>query len=172
MKLNLKPSKTEIKGQLRIHRQLTGGQYDLMLKYIHELLGVFNEINQKKKNDQLINDFQLWIKFREIYLNIKINFYKTSESLKNATQEWMKIYLSLYHVDNISVYIHIFSSHLHEFIDLHGNINLFNCEGLEKLNDYSTLEFYRATNKKGKKTNQMLHHRLRVLYFENKFGAF
>ena len=117
-----------------------------------------------------INDFPLWSRFGEIHSRIKENYYKTSETLKNDTHEWMKMYLCLYHVDNVSVYMHIFASHLHEFIDLYGNINLFNCEGLEKLNDYSTLEYYRSTNKKGKVTNQILHHRMRVLFFENNYG--
>ncbi len=38
--------------------------------------------------------------------------------------------------------------HLHEFVELYGDVNLFNQQGLEKLNDQTTTQFFRGTNKK------------------------
>ena len=49
LKVNFKPNKTEIKGQLKIHRQLTGGLYNLILKNMTELLPLFDEIRFLKK---------------------------------------------------------------------------------------------------------------------------
>ena len=34
-----------------------------------------------------------------------------------------------------------------EFIERHGSINLYNCQGLEKLNDISTQFYQNSTNK-------------------------
>jgi hypothetical protein len=47
---------------------------------------------------------------------------------------WFKLFRSYYHGDVVTPYIHIFVSHFHEFLELHGDLNLFNQEGLEKLN--------------------------------------
>ena len=48
--------------------------------------------------------------------------------------------------------MHIFVAHLHEFKSINGAINSFNIQGLEKLNDLTTSQFFRATNRK--KTNK------------------
>jgi hypothetical protein len=164
--LNLTPNVREKNSKISFHRQFTGGEYIDLMKNIEHFTPIF----ELKKQTDLISDKQLWIQFYSIYSKIKAFSYKTAESLANDTHEWMQIFLQLYQSDRITPYIHIFASHLHEMIDRHGNFNLFNCQGLEKLNDYSTLEYFRATNKKGNVTAQILKHRLRIAFLEEITG--
>lgn len=80
----------------------------------------------------------------------------TSELLKNKTHEWFKLFRSYYHGDVVTPYIHIFVSHFHEFLEMHGDLNLFNQEGLEKLN-FDVRQIYRkSTNKKEGYIDQIL----------------
>ncbi|RNA40268.1 hypothetical protein BpHYR1_045704 [Brachionus plicatilis] len=57
--------------------------------------------------------------------------------------------------------IHAFCSHVHQFQKFHGDINLFNLQGLEKLNDQTTIQYFRASNKREKKIEQLIQRRLR-----------
>jgi len=46
-------------------------------------------------------------------------------------------------------YIHAFSNHVPEFIQLYGNLISFTQQGLEKINNVSTKQFQRASNHRG-----------------------
>lgn len=61
--------------------------------------------------------------------------------------------------------------HLPDQVDLIGNINYFSAQGLEKLNDLTTTEYFLATNKSYKNHSfimQMLQRDLRLSYNTNK----
>lgn len=60
--------------------------------------------------------------------------------------------------------MHAFVSHLHEFVHLYKDINAFNCQGLEKLNDLSTGQYFKGTNKQDTALHQMLKKRNRMEY--------
>ena len=45
-------------------------------------------------------------------------------------------------------YMHILTDHYHEFIKIHGSVNNFNIQGLEKLNNLTTQEVMGASNKR------------------------
>ena len=65
-------------------------------------------------------------------------------------------------------YIHSLQKHVPEMIEKYHNINLFNIQGLEKLNDLSTTYYYSSTNKKNSgKTYlmQLMEKRNRIEYF-------
>jgi hypothetical protein len=47
-------------------------------------------------------------------------------------------------------------------IQVHGNINLFSMQGLEKLNDSSTISFYSSTNKHEDFITQLMNKRNRL----------
>ena len=42
--------------------------------------------------------------------------------------------------------MHAFAMHLSEFLTLYGNISKFSQQGLEKLNDLTTIHFQHASN--------------------------
>ena len=47
------------------------------------------------------------------------------QNIKFQTSEWLKTFLLVYQKSNVTPYMHIFVSHLHEFVYLYGEINLF-----------------------------------------------
>lgn len=68
---------------------------------------------------------------------IRIKFIKnepvlTFELLKIKTKEWLMLYKSIYLEKDITPYMHILTSHFHELMEIHGDLNLFNQEGFEK----------------------------------------
>lgn len=61
--------------------------------------------------------------------------------------------------------MHIFSSHLDEFVKIHGDVNKFNIQGLEKLNDITTIQYHKSTSKHPKLyLKQLLNKRNRIEY--------
>ena len=63
---------------------------------------------------------------------------------------WLYSYMPFSHTldSTLSPYLHIFVYHSKELLELHGNINLYNTQGLEKLNSTQTSTYFRSTNKK------------------------
>ena len=72
--------------------------------------------------------------------------------LKRTTREFMELFFSCYDKSFVTPYLHIFVAHLHEFKQIHRTVNNFNIQGLEKLNDLTTMQFFKQTNKR--KTNK------------------
>ena len=52
----------------------------------------------------------------------------------------------IHQAKDVTPYIHAFSMHVGEFIQLYGNIAALNQQGLEKLNDVMTKQYQRSTN--------------------------
>jgi hypothetical protein len=65
-------------------------------------------------------------------------------------------------------YIHIFVCNLNEFQELNGNVNLFNQQGVEKLNDLITIDYFKSTKKLNKYLTQILQKRTRISIYEMK----
>lgn len=97
----------------------------------------------------------VWNEFRIIYNKIKAfdegelisgeNF--NMASFKESLKQWLRYYKKLDPMTNTSPYIHAFVFHMPDFLERHGSINLYNCQGLEKLNDFSTKYYHNSTNK-------------------------
>lgn len=90
---------------------------------------------------------------------------------KDKLKIWQKLYMKLAPSEDheLTPYIHSYINHLPEFIIKYGNINLFNVQGLEKLNDQITKVYHGATNKhklNNKFILQMLKTRNRIEFFE------
>ena len=59
---------------------------------------------------------------------------------------WVHRFTSLYQSKDVTPYMHTFAMHVSKFIDLHGNITMFTQQGLEKLNDITTIHYQRSSN--------------------------
>ena len=57
--------------------------------------------------------------------------------LKDNLHKWLTLFAKTYQSKNITPYIHAFVHHVPEFLEKYGNLNFFNQQGLEKLNDTS-----------------------------------
>jgi hypothetical protein len=108
---------------------------------------IFKQIQITKLND-LFPDFdsiidiqRILVDFYEIYTMIVKN-QLCHENCKERTQLWLAYFLRIYPRKYITLYIHAFVAHLHHFIELYGNINLFNQQG----NSFCVL-FFSTINK-------------------------
>ena len=92
------------------------------------------------------------------------------DNLKEDLKIWLGHYVKLVprETKEITPYIHIFTFHLPEFIQKHKNINIYNLQGLEKLNDFVT-QIYHCSSNKHKLNNsyifQMIKKRNRVDFY-------
>ena len=54
----------------------------------------------------------------------------------------MMDFSSLYSKKHITPYMHLLECHLHEFVHMLGDVNSFNQQGHEKVNDMTTKDYY------------------------------
>ena len=110
--------------------------------------------------------------------NIK-NFNRNSitiNDLKKSLKEWLIEYLNLNNrirgSYKITPYIHVFVFHIPEMLKNHNqNIEKFNTQALERLNDFSTQYYRLCTNKKKKNlkyVKQLINKRQRIEFLNLK----
>ena len=149
IKLHLKMEiyKIDEKKKIIQIKSLMGPEKEKIFDYIHEnnLTQYLKQSPEHEQRNALVN--KIWVDFWTIYQQIK-NSTVTSASIKNDSVEWVKTFIQVYNEENVTPYIHALVHHFYQFIDLHGDINIFNEQGIEKLNDLTTSQFYRSTNKK------------------------
>jgi hypothetical protein len=92
-----------------------------------------------------------------------------SQKIKIKTKNWIKLFCKVYHLKHVTPYIHAFANHLHQFYK-NGNLHFYNLEGLEKLNDLTTIEYFKASNKKNDATFQLLSRRCRIDIISSKYN--
>lgn len=71
------------------------------------------------------------------------------EEFSRQTKSWLELFLTLYHTKHVTPYMHALVWHVPEFLNLYGTICPFTQQGLEKLNDKTTKDFFRATSQRG-----------------------
>jgi hypothetical protein len=111
---------------------------------------------------------RVWKDFYKIFRDIKDQNYPLEnrvQKIKSMTDEWLKLYLKVFNDSNVTVYMHIFASHLYEFVLLYDDVNMFTMQGLEKLNDITTKQFFCSTNKRADYLVQLMEQRNRVEIF-------
>ena len=93
-------------------------------------------------------------------------------AIESMTANFMIKFLKVWNNKNITPYLHVTCHHLTEQYEfMNGNIDLYSTEGLEKLNDFTICQFFRATNNKGPWIRQLLERdqRLVILQRDNSF---
>jgi len=162
-KITVQPKYKIKHGKLWLHRNLTGPEKIRLFQNI-DFINTFPSIEMKKR----IKLQLLWKDFFCIFKYIKRG-YQNPDMIQKMTARWLDYFTDIAESVKVTPYIHVFCNHVHEFIQEHGNINTFNEEGLEKLNDISTLQYFRSTNKWVKEKNfilQLLLKRSRISYLE------
>jgi hypothetical protein len=127
-------------------KSLNGSERELMFKYFQEntLAEQFSDIDEMKSFSLVFNDW--W----NLYCEIKE--YKVADNLielDKKLRQWLLKYIPFVNTleSTISPYIHIFVFHIKELLELHGNINFYNLQGLEKLNSLQTKVYFCNTNR-------------------------
>jgi hypothetical protein len=165
-RITVKPKYKIKHGKLWLHRNLTGPEKIRLFQNIN-FINTFPSIDKKKRAKLQV----VWKEFLSIFKYIKRG-YQNPDLIQKMTARWLGFFTDVSESVKVTPYIHVFCNHVHEFIQEHGNINTFNVEGLEKLNDISTLQYFRSTNKWVKEKKfilQLLLKRSRISYLESLF---
>ena len=91
----------------------------------------------------------LWKKFLDIYNTLRSHDPLKDERLddfKENIDDWLKNFLSVYQTKNVTPYIHLLACHIPEFLKRYGTIAPFSQQGVEKLNDLITQDYFKSTN--------------------------
>ena len=68
------------------------------------------------------------------------------DDFKESIDNWLKNFLGVYQTKNVTPYIHLLACHIPEFLKRYGSIAPFSQQGVEKLNDLVTQDYFRSTN--------------------------
>jgi hypothetical protein len=136
---------------------------ELFKKYLGPLEKGNNIFKRKNFNDLYPSDLnenfnftfenEVWLEFHLILKMIKQ--FKTKpfdpEILRPKLTLWLRAFLKISQINRnfktIGPYLHIWSFHLIELLQIHKNLNIFNTQGLEKLNGFCIQYYHTSTNK-------------------------
>ena len=71
-------------------------------------------------------------------------------------KKWVKDFADIYQFKDVMPYMHCLAMHVSQFLVLYGNIAKFNQQGLEKLNDLTTIYFQHASNHREQEALQQI----------------
>ena len=123
-------------------RDLTGPEKHKLLKHI-DITNLFPRLPQAPTVQAI------WIEFREIYFILQSStpLNKDSvDSFKDRVKKWMSLFLTVYQTKRVTPYMHLLVSHVPQFLEMYGTLAPFSQQGLEKLNDDLTKDYFRSTN--------------------------
>lgn len=112
----------------------------------------------------------VWDSFYEIYTLLHNDSFTGEEIdlVEAKIDEWFVEFRKLFAAAHVTPYIHILKWHVPEMLRRHGTISMFTQEGLEKLNDKSTVNFFASTNRHGTQAlKQLLLKAKRVEYYDD-----
>ena len=153
-----------------LFRHFTGNERMRIFKEIFVETDEFNEEGERKTLSMqrfypnIINKLYnfkyedyVWSNFYKLYIKIK-KFHITPfdpTTLEPKLKKWLKAFLKISKLNRnfskIGPYHHIFTKHLIELMQIHGDINSFNTQGLEKLNGFCIKYYHSCTSKKNTK---------------------
>ena len=123
------------------YRDLTGPEKLILFEKIKitELLPNF------EKSVEISN---LWSDFIDLIGDLKLS-YTSKEDIEKFDEKikmWINNFNSLYQTSDVTPYMHAFSQHIAEFLELYINVSNFNQQGMEKFNDTSSKDYFRSTS--------------------------
>ena len=134
----------------------------------------------ENEDDSFEREDRVWSGFYSLFKMVKNFPTETTneerkiliEPIKESLKEWLPNYLALNKLNNhsgkLSPYLHCFTFHYCQMLELHGNIHVFTTQPNEKLNDLCTVYYHNCTN--GKKEDkeyllQLLKKRNRIEFY-------
>ena len=88
---------------------------------------------------------KIWKDFLAIY-DLLRSTSTNKEQIKQSASQWLKLFLEVYQTKHVTPYMHTLVFHVPEFIELYGSLAPFSQQGLERLNDNITKDYFRSTN--------------------------
>ncbi len=130
-----------------------------------EKMRLFNGINipaafpdlQSKETLQ-----KLWNDFFKLMASLGHSSCHNAVDFEQSAKAWVKLFTSVYQSKDVTPYMHAFAMHVHQFLSLHGNIVTFSQQGLEKLNDITTIHYHSTNHRESEALKQLLEKRNRI----------
>jgi hypothetical protein len=119
------------------------------------------------KIEKPVEIYLIWKDFYLILTSIKSEQLPDLDYTQGLINNWFVKYVSLYTQTSVTPYMHMFTYHLIDQFKKYGNINYFNTQGLEKFNDLSTMDYFKATNKKDDYCFQILKRNMRMNFLDS-----
>ena len=91
---------------------------------------------------------EIWTWFDKIYEQLQSTDHLDPDQFQDDVNNWITIFTSIYLIKHVTPYMHILVSHIPPFIKLYGSLACFSQQGLEKLNDEITNDYFSSTNKR------------------------
>ncbi len=135
-------------------KNFTGKQYAKIFRMIFKPESDF--LNNFREIKNIVDITKLWYEFHKIVHEIKQEKLSCFE-IRERNMQWLEMYNKLYFSQTVTPYMHVFVSHLPEITENHGNINFFNQQGVEKLNDLITCDFLKSNNRKESSKSSFLY---------------
>ena len=140
-------------------KQLKGNETELLCEKV-DFKYVFSQndlsIETIEKFTKLLRDFI------KIIRNVKEKSYSNINLLEKETEEWLNLFKDAFHFDQITPYMHIFFCHMPSILYNVKDIDIYNIQGLEKLNDLTTQQYFRASNRQKNCFQQIIKLRNRM----------
>ena len=89
----------------------------------------------------------LWQDFMHLHNTLQRKKFTPAEAdcFGESAKKWVKDFTSLYQTSHVTPYIHVLAMHVSE-LKKHGNLVQFTQQGMEKLNDQTTIDYTHNTN--------------------------
>ena len=159
----------------------SGNKSEDIRLYFNSLMGpkkriLFEIINSKNYIAQLFNGVykkieisRLWACYWKIFKILRSEKNYSVDFVRIKCKEFLDLFLSIYQTSKVTPYIHLLCFHIPDLYEKYGPLNYFLGQGLEKLNDMTTTQFFRSTNKKKDFIKQLLERDYRMFDYEKKF---
>ena len=166
---NLNRYESFLNNECKIHFQFYNDKDSKTLKWRDltstEKNRLFTAINIQDLFPLLENNTQiqkLWAEFFSLIQFLSKPECDASE-FDQRSKDWVRLFVSVYHCKDVTPYIHCFGMHVSQFIQLYGDVVKFTQQGLEKLNDTTTIYFQHSSNhRENEALKQILEKRNRV----------
>ena len=90
----------------------------------------------------------LWEDFKNLHQILQREDISLAEAdhFRVKAKNWVRSFTAIYQTKHVTPYIHVMAMHIPEFLKKYGNLVQFTQQGMEKLNDQTTIDFARSTN--------------------------
>ena len=141
-----------LKESCKIYFRMIQGKHTKEMKWRDltgpEKLRLFAKINIPEvfpAVPQSANVQKLWSNFLSMYKTLDQSTDKIpADSFETKATNWLRLFTTVYQTRHVTPYMHLLTSHIAEFLDIHGTIVLFSQQGLEKMNDDVTKFYFRV----------------------------
>lgn len=114
------------------------------------------------------NQYSQLMKINHKNNNKNLNIIQSFNNSLQANQK-RKLYYQVENYFPVTPYIHTFVFHVPEFLENFQDVNIFNIQGLEKLNDFTTQNFHLSTNRNLSNMNylkQLINKQNRIDFYQ------